>query len=46
MKELKDLKPVKSGVSELKKAMEMISNTHKGPKVQIPSMGCNIKWFK
>jgi hypothetical protein len=23
----------------------MISQTQKGPDEQIPSMGCNIKWF-
>jgi len=27
-------------------AMKLISSTGKGPKEQIPSMGCNIKWFK
>jgi len=24
----------------------MIAQTQKGPDEQIPSMGCNIKWFK
>ena len=43
--ELKDLKPVNVGESDLKKAMKMISLNQKGPKEQIPSMGCNIKWF-
>jgi len=23
----------------------MIANTDEGPKEQVPSMGCNIKWF-
>ncbi len=44
-RELKDLKPVKNGESELKLAMKMIVQTQKGPKDQMPSMGCNIKWF-
>jgi len=44
MRELKDLKPIKSGDSELFLAMKKISETGKGPKNQIPSMGCNIKW--
>ena len=44
-KELKDLKPVKNNESDLKKAMKLIAQTQRGPKEQIPSMGCNIKWF-
>ena len=44
MRELKDLKPVKEGESELFLAMKLISKTGKGPRNQIPSMGCNIKW--
>jgi len=44
-RELKDLKPVNSGDSDLKVAMKMIAQTQKGPDKQIPSMGCNIKWF-
>ena len=46
IRELKDLKPVKSGESDLLKAMKLISKTGKGPENQIPSMGCSIKWFK
>ena len=46
IRELKELRPMRSGSSELWNAMKMISETQKGPKVQIPSMGCNIKWFK
>ena len=46
IRELKDLKPVKKGESDLKIAMKLIAETGKGPKNQIPSMGCNIKWFK
>ena len=45
IRELKDLKPVKSGESDLLKAMKLIAKTGKGPENQIPSMGCNIKWF-
>ncbi len=33
-------------VQELRNAMEQIANSSKGPQKQIPSMGCNIKWFK
>tara|TARA_B100001175_G_C19329934_1_gene552022 strand:+ start:43 stop:597 length:555 start_codon:yes stop_codon:yes gene_type:complete len=46
IKELKNLKPVSAGNSDLRKAMEMVANTGKGPEEQIPSMGCSIKWFK
>ncbi len=44
-RELKDLKPVSKGESDLKIAMKMIAQNQKGPIKQIPSMGCNIKWF-
>jgi len=44
-RELKDLKPINHGDSDLKVAMKMIAKTQKGPDQQIPSMGCNIKWF-
>ena len=46
LRELKNLKPIKNGESDLKLAMKMISKTQRGPEKQIPSMGCNIKWFK
>ena len=46
IRELKDLKPVSTGESDLFNAMKMIAETGKGPQKQIPSMGCNIKWFK
>ena len=46
IRELKDLKPINSGESDLSKAMRLIIKTGKGPKEQIPSMGCNIKWTK
>ena len=44
-RELKDLKPINNGESDLKAAMKMVAETDKGPDQQIPSMGCNIKWF-
>ena len=46
IRELKDLKPIGDGDSDLKIAMKLIAETTNGPKNQIPSMGCNIKWFK
>ena len=46
LRELKNLKPVGNDESDLRLAMKMISKTQKGPKNQIPSMGCNIKWIK
>ena len=46
IRELKDLKPVRKGDSDLKIAMKLVAETGNGPKKQIPSMGCNIKWFK
>tara|TARA_Y100000590_G_scaffold322525_1_gene365280 strand:+ start:228 stop:782 length:555 start_codon:yes stop_codon:yes gene_type:complete len=46
IRELKDLKPVRKGESDLKTAMKLVAKTDKGPLDQIPSMGCNIKWFK
>ena len=45
IRELRDLKPIRSGDSDLINAMKMIAKTDRGPKDQIPSMGCNIKWF-
>ena len=44
IRELKDLKPIRSGETELYLAMKMIAETGRGPKDQISSMGCNIKW--
>ena len=46
IKELKNLKPVSNGDSDLYKSMKQIAETTNGPKNQIPSMGCNIKWKK
>ena len=44
IRELKDLKPVRDGESDLFKAMKKIAETDNGPKDQISSMGCSIKW--
>jgi peroxiredoxin len=44
IRELVNLKPVRAGDSDLFKAMKQISETGKGPKDQIPSSGCSIKW--
>ena len=42
IRELKNLKPIQTGDSELKNAMKMIAKTNNGPKEQFPSMGCSI----
>ena len=46
IRELKNLKPLRNSESDLLKAMRLIVKTGQGPKNQIPSMGCNIKWVK
>jgi len=46
IRELKNLKPITKGDSDLRVAMKLVSTSGKGPAKQIPSMGCNIKWFK
>jgi len=46
IRELKNLKPITKGDSDLRVAMQLVSTSGKGPTKQIPSMGCNIKWFK
>ena len=46
IRELKDLNPVGQDDSDLRTAMKLVAKSGKGPKNQIPSMGCNIKWFK
>tara|TARA_B100000700_G_scaffold326609_1_gene438642 strand:- start:1416 stop:1970 length:555 start_codon:yes stop_codon:yes gene_type:complete len=46
IRELKNLKPVREGNSDLRLAMEQVAKSGKGPKNQVASMGCNIKWFK
>ena len=40
----KNFIPVKDGESDLLKAMKQIAETSEGPKEQIPSAGCSIKW--
>jgi peroxiredoxin len=45
IKEVKELKKVRNGDSDLYKAMTQIIKTDKGPENQIPSMGCSIKWI-
>ena len=44
LRELKNFAPVKDGVSDLLNAMNKIAETGEGPKDQIPSAGCGIKW--
>ena len=44
LRELKNLVPVKEGISDLLKAMKQIAETGNGPKNQTPSAGCSIKW--
>ena len=46
IRELKNLKTITKGDSDLRVAMKLVSTSGKGPTKQIPSMGCNIKWFK
>ena len=46
IRELKDHKPVTTGDSELRIAMKLVATSGKGPVNQVPSMGCNIKWFE
>jgi len=43
-RELKNLIPIRDGKSDLYKAMKLIAETGNGPKNQIPSAGCSIKW--
>ena len=43
-RELKNLIPIRDGKSDLYKAMKLIAETSNGPKDQIPSAGCSIKW--
>ena len=44
LRELRNLIPIKEGESDLLKAMKQIVETGEGPKNQIPSAGCSIKW--
>ena len=43
-RELRNLIPIRDGKSDLYKAMKLIAETNNGPKDQIPSAGCSIKW--
>ena len=43
-RELKKLVPIRDGKSDLYRAMKLIAETSNGPKDQIPSAGCSIKW--
>ena len=45
IRELDNLTPVRSGDSDLFIAMKQIIETGKGPEMQIPSVGCSIKWL-
>ena len=44
LRELKNYIPVKDGDSELLQAMKKIAESGEGPRDQIPSAGCSIKW--
>ena len=45
IRKLNNLKPVRTGDSDLFVAMKKIAETGKGPETQIPSAGCSIKWL-
>ncbi len=45
IRELENLKPIRTDDSDLFIAMKKISETGKGPETQTPSMGCGIKWI-
>ena len=45
IRELENLKPIRGSDSDLFNAMKQIAETGKGPKKQIPSLGCSIKWI-
>ena len=44
IRKLNNLTPVMDGESELLSAMKLIADQGQGPKEQVSSMGCNIKW--
>ena len=44
LRELKNYVPVKNGDSELLQAMKKVAESGEGPRDQIPSAGCSIKW--
>ena len=45
IRELKELNAIRSGDSDLYKAMIQIAKTDRGPENQVPSIGCSIKWL-
>jgi len=46
IREFNNLKQVVNSSNELLTSMLQIAKTGIGPKIQKPSMGCSIKWFK
>ena len=44
LRELRNLVPIRSGESDLLKAMKQIAELGKGPESQTSSVGCSIKW--
>ena len=44
LRELKNYVPVKDGDSDLLRAMKKVAESGEGPRDQIPSAGCSIKW--
>ncbi len=44
LRELKNFTPVNDGDSDLLKAMMLVAKSDEGPREQIPSAGCGIKW--
>ena len=44
LRELKNYVPVKDGDSDLLQAMKKVAESGEGPRDQIPSAGCSIKW--
>ena len=41
---LKNYVPIKDGDSDLLQAMKKVAESGEGPRDQIPSAGCSIKW--
>jgi len=46
IRQLRNLQPVRNEESDLFAAMKLVAETGDGPKSQVSSMGCNIKWIK
>ena len=44
LRKLKNYVPVKDGDSDLLQAMKKVAESGEGPRDQIPSAGCSIKW--